>query len=110
MDDVVEPGTEDHPGVAEREASGNTTQSMCPRAPVPPVKMHARQAPSAWDLPYFQGADLRDGRALIERYRDQEIGAADASLVLLVDRYKTERLLTLDRRHFRVRRTRSGKP
>ncbi len=64
----------------------------------------------AWDLPCLEGSDLWDGRALIEGYQDQEIGSADASLVLLADRYKTDRLLTLDRRHFRVIRTLSGKP
>jgi len=53
----------------------------------------------------FASLDDNDGRAcaeVIERYRDQEIGLADASLVLLAERYRTRRILTLDRRHFEV--------
>jgi uncharacterized protein len=40
--------------------------------------------------------------AVIERYREMRIGLADASLVVLADRYATTRLLTLDERHFRA--------
>ena len=46
---------------------------------------------------------------LINRYRDQDIGLADASLVILAARYRTDRLLTLDHRHFRVIRTLNGR-
>lgn len=35
---------------------------------------------------------------------------ADASLVILAERYSTDRLLTLDHRHFRVLRTSGGGP
>jgi uncharacterized protein len=63
----------------------------------------------AWDLPSLEPADLRNACAVVDRYRDQEIGIADASLVVLADRYRTDRLLTLDHRHFRVVRTTSGK-
>lgn len=38
------------------------------------------------------------------------MGLADASLVVLAHRYGTDRLLTLDERHFRVLRTREGQP
>jgi predicted nucleic acid-binding protein len=44
----------------------------------------------------------------MERYQDQAIGVADASIVVLADRYATRRLLTLDRRHFEVVRTADG--
>jgi uncharacterized protein len=37
-------------------------------------------------------------------YRDGYVGVADASNVVLADRYRTTRLLTLDQRHFRVLR------
>jgi predicted nucleic acid-binding protein len=63
----------------------------------------------AWDLPSIESADLRNACAVVDRYQDQEIGIADASLVVLADRYRTDRLLTLDHRHFRVVRTNSGK-
>jgi uncharacterized protein len=64
----------------------------------------------AWDLPCCDATDLRRAHGVIEQYRDQSTGLADASLVILADRYRTDRLLTLDHRHFRVLRTRTGKP
>ena len=45
---------------------------------------------------------------MIERYRDQAIGVADASIVVLADRYRTREVLTLDHRHFGVLRPLSG--
>jgi uncharacterized protein len=39
---------------------------------------------------------------VVDRYRDQNIGLTDASLVILALRHRTNRLLTLDERHFRV--------
>ncbi|MGH2365102.1 MAG: PIN domain-containing protein [Chloroflexota bacterium] len=64
----------------------------------------------AWELARMEAADLREARAVIERYEDQNIGVADASLVVLARRYQTERLLSLDRRHFRAIRTTAGRP
>jgi len=64
----------------------------------------------AWELPAMEVADLREACAVIDRYRDQDIGVADASLVALAHRFRTDRLLTLDRRRFRVIRTTAGKP
>lgn len=69
----------------------------------------AELSSGAWDLAKFDAADLRDACAVVERYQDQEIGVADASLVVLADRYRTDRLLTLDRHHFHVVRTTAGK-
>jgi uncharacterized protein len=37
-------------------------------------------------------------------YRDGYVGITDAANVVLADRYRTTRLLTLDQRHFRVLR------
>jgi hypothetical protein len=39
---------------------------------------------------------------LVRRYRDLAIGLADASLVVLAQRFRTRRLLTLDHRAFRT--------
>ena len=64
----------------------------------------------AWDLPPLAAPDIRRVRDLVDRYRDQDIGLADASLVLLATRYRTDRVLALDRRHFTVVRTTTGKP
>lgn len=67
-------------------------------------------AGGAWKLATFEAADLASATAVVERYSDQAIGVADASLVVLAHRYRTDRLLTLDHRHFRVVRTISGRP
>jgi uncharacterized protein len=64
----------------------------------------------AWELAACTAADVRSAHAIIGRYQDQNIGLADASLVVLADRYRTDRLLTLDHRHFRVVRTIAGTP
>ena len=64
----------------------------------------------AWELPAMEATDLREACAVIDRYQDQDIGVADASLVVLAHRYRTDRLLTLDHRHFHVIRTTVGKP
>jgi predicted nucleic acid-binding protein len=67
-------------------------------------------AGGAWKLPCLNTADVQHAADVVERYHDQEIGLADASLVLLAGRYRTNRLLTLDQRHFRVLRTPNGAP
>jgi len=67
-------------------------------------------ASGAWDLACCPRDDLQRARDLVDRYRDQSIGLADASLVVLAARYETDRVLTLDHRHFRVLRTTTGQP
>jgi uncharacterized protein len=62
----------------------------------------------AWEFPGLDAADLRRAEQLVAGYRDQRVGLADASLVLLADRYGTNRVLTRDHRHFRVLRTTQG--
>lgn len=59
-------------------------------------------------LPGFGAAALAKATAVIERYRDQGIGVADASIVVLAERCATKHLLTLDRRHVGVLRPLSG--
>jgi predicted nucleic acid-binding protein len=58
----------------------------------------------AWDLPAIDSEELVKARAVIERYADQNIGVADASNVILAERYRTRTIVTLDRRHFDVLR------
>lgn len=62
----------------------------------------------AWMLADFQMDDIREARAVVARYRDQDIGLADASLVVLAHRFRTRKVLTLDRRHFDVIRPLGG--
>jgi uncharacterized protein len=45
---------------------------------------------------------LRAAREIVARYRDLRLGLADASLVVLAERYATRRLLTFDERAFRA--------
>ncbi len=67
-------------------------------------------ARGAFQLAPFDAADLEVAQKLIARYEDQEIGLADASIVVLAHRHRTRRVLTLDHRHFRVLRGPGGKP
>ena len=46
--------------------------------------------------------ELLRARELIARYRDLRLGLADASLVVLAQRYGTRRILTFDERAFRA--------
>lgn len=65
-------------------------------------------AGGAYHLATIELDQLTTAADVVERYRDQQIGVADASLVVLAERLRTNRLLTLDRRHFGVLRPLSG--
>ena len=62
----------------------------------------------AYDLVAFDAFDVREAEIVFDKYADLGIGLADASLVVLAGRYGTNRILTLDERHFRALRTPSG--
>lgn len=64
----------------------------------------AEVAAGAYRLAPFDATDVAAATAVVERYRDQNVGLADASLVVLAERHDTNRLLSLDERHFRVLR------
>ena len=63
----------------------------------------------AYELVPFDALDVRRAREVIEQYEDLAIGLADASLVVLAERYGLRDLLTLDQRHFRVLRPKGRK-
>jgi predicted nucleic acid-binding protein len=65
-------------------------------------------AGGAYTLAQIDADDLAQASAVITRYRDQAIGVADASIVVLADRFRTRQILTLDHRHFGVLRPLSG--
>jgi predicted nucleic acid-binding protein len=65
-------------------------------------------AGGAWELATIDSIDLARTVPIIERYADHAIGVADASNVVLADRYRTTTVATLDRRHFSVLRPLSG--
>jgi predicted nucleic acid-binding protein len=51
---------------------------------------------------------MRAAIQVLSRYEDQQIGLADASLVVLADLFHTRTIATLDRRHFDVLRPLNG--
>jgi uncharacterized protein len=63
----------------------------------------------AYQLEPFSAEDLAHARRIMERYADQRIGLADASVVVLASRHRTLDLLCTDERHFRVLRGTGGK-
>jgi predicted nucleic acid-binding protein len=67
-------------------------------------------AACAYLLAPFAEEDVAAAAGVIGRYGDLAIGLADASVVVLADRYGTDRVLTLDERHFRALRTLDGRP
>jgi hypothetical protein len=62
----------------------------------------------AWELGSCGAEDVVAAGRVIERYRDQAIGLADAANVVLADRYGTRTIATLDHRHFDVLRPLRG--
>jgi predicted nucleic acid-binding protein len=64
----------------------------------------------AYALAPFVSADVGAARKVAARYRDLAIGLAEASLVVLAGRHRTDAVLTLDERHFRALRTPDGRP
>lgn len=65
-------------------------------------------AGGAWELPPIAAEDLEQAGSIIDRYRDQQIGVADASIAVLAARYRTRTIVTLDHRHFDVVRPLTG--
>ena len=54
-------------------------------------------------------ADLRRCAALIDKYSNLDLGLSDASVVALAERYRTDRILTVDQRDFCAIRSVRGK-
>jgi predicted nucleic acid-binding protein len=67
-------------------------------------------ASGAYQLAPFDQSDVDGARTILGRYRDLELGIADASIVVLAERHGTNDLLTLDERHFRAVRGPGGRP
>ena len=61
-------------------------------------------------LESFDQADVARARVVLDRYRDLGLGIADASIVVLAERYGTTDVLTLDERHFRALRGPGDRP
>lgn len=67
-------------------------------------------ARGAYRLESFTPADIQRALVVLERFRDLDVGLADASIVVLAERYRIRDVLTLDERHFRPLRTLDGQP
>jgi predicted nucleic acid-binding protein len=63
----------------------------------------------AYTLETFGADDVAICIEVLDRYRDLDLGLADASLVVMADRYGTRDVLTLDERHFRTLRDGRGR-
>jgi predicted nucleic acid-binding protein len=67
-------------------------------------------AAGAYRLEPMDADDVAAACEVMDRYVGLELGLADASLVVLADRYGTSDVLTLDERHFRTLRGPAGRP
>jgi len=54
--------------------------------------------------------ELKTAREICARYRDLELGLADASMVVLAERWATDAIATFDQRHFRTVTSQAGVP
>lgn len=61
-----------------------------------------------YELAEVDDALLGAASDVVERYADQSVGVTDASIVVLAQRHRIDRVLTLDRRHFDVLRAADG--
>lgn len=66
------------------------------------VKLLEEVERGAYTLEQMTARDIISAHRIIDRYADLEISLADASIVVLSQRYQTRDVLTLDERHFRV--------
>lgn len=66
-------------------------------------------ARGAYRLEPFTSEDVASAAAILSRYRDLDIGLADASIVVLAERHGVLDVLTLDHRHFHTLRGPAGR-
>lgn len=67
-------------------------------------------AEGAYELAEFGRSDVKSAAAVMRRYADLNVGLADASIVVLAEKYRTVDVLTFDARHFRAMRGPAGRP
>jgi predicted nucleic acid-binding protein len=65
---------------------------------------------AAYSVETLDPKGLRAAHDLCSRYRDLELGLADASMVVLASRWSTHSLASFDERHFRVVVALDGEP
>ena len=67
-------------------------------------------AGGAWLLAELGPARLAAVATVVRNYADVPVGVTDASLVVLAEAFGTDRIVTLDRRHFAILRLPDGRP
>jgi predicted nucleic acid-binding protein len=67
-------------------------------------------ARGVYRLEAFDASDVAHALKVIQKYSDLELGLADASIVVLAEKYEVRDVLTLDEHHFRALRTSDRKP
>ena len=67
-------------------------------------------AGGAYQLEPFTSADVKRAIEIMDKFGDLDIGIADASVVVIAERYGVRDVLTLDERHFRALRDGAGRP
>lgn len=67
-------------------------------------------AGGAYRLEPFDAADVDRAGRILDRYRDLELGLADASIVVIAERHGLDTIATLDERHFRAVRGPGDRP
>jgi predicted nucleic acid-binding protein len=72
------------------------------------IALLGQVANGAYRLESMSAGDVAAAAAVIERYGDLGLGLADASVVVLAERYRVWDVLTLDERHFRAIRGSQG--
>ena len=70
----------------------------------------AQVVDGAYRLEPMGADDVSRATEIIGRYRDLELGLADASVIVLAERHRCLDLLTLDDRHFRAVSGPGGRP
>lgn len=72
------------------------------------VALLQQVADGAYQLEPIGQDDVAAALEIMDRYRDINLGLADASIVVLAERHSVQDVLTLDERHFRAVRTRGN--
>ncbi len=67
-------------------------------------------ARGVFELAPFTADDVSAAQRIIQRYASLQLGLADASIVVLAERYGCQDILTLDQRHFRTVTVTGGLP
>jgi len=73
------------------------------------LEVLAEVSRDAYTIVPFEADDVAEAAAVVEAHSELGIGLTDASIVVLAGRHGTDRVLTLDERHFRALRTPAGK-